>query len=147
MTDAPDSPCDDCGLPIPICNARAMLDDAVKRCGEVAVLDALGLVRAATLPAPVGGLGLRSDGTIELLAAENRNLRAEIESPRATVSTAPVEALASVLRECRTDLMLQSDYARDAAKTDARWDGIADRLRKRVHEADAALAAYEGEQP
>ena len=43
--------CDDCGQPIPICNARAMLESAIERCGEEATLAALGLCRPDRSPA------------------------------------------------------------------------------------------------
>jgi len=50
------------------------------------------------------------------------------------------KALEAALRECRTDLMIAAGNADDAARTDPRWDGVGEKLRVRVREADAALA-------
>jgi hypothetical protein len=50
------------------------------------------------------------------------------------------KALEAALRECRTDLMIAAGNADDAARTEPRWDGVGEKLRVRVREADAALA-------
>jgi len=52
--------------------------------------------------------------------------------------------LLEAAKEGRTDLMIAADNARDAAKTDSRWDGVADKLMERVRMMDAAIAKAEG---
>lgn len=48
------------------------------------------------------------------------------------------------LKEARTDLMIAADNARHAAKTDARWDGVDEKLMARVRLIDAVIAKAEG---
>jgi len=57
---------------------------------------------------------------------------------------AEVLRLREALTEARTDLMICADNVRDAAKTDPRWEGVADKLMARVAECDKAL---KGETP
>ena len=52
---------------------------------------------------------------------------------------AEILRLREALGEARIDLMLCADNARDAAKTDPRWEGVAEKLMARVAECDKAL--------
>ncbi len=54
--------------------------------------------------------------------------------------------LYAALKEARTDLMLAAGNMDTAAKTDPRWEGCGDILRKRIKECDAALARARGEE-
>jgi len=51
------------------------------------------------------------------------------------------EAVRGALYECRTDLMIAADNAADAARSDPRWEGVAEKLRARGRQADVALEA------
>lgn len=52
--------------------------------------------------------------------------------------------LLSELRETAFDLSLVARSAKDAAKTDPRWDGVYEKLMERVHKAEATIAKAEG---
>lgn len=53
---------------------------------------------------------------------------------------AEIERLREAAQEGRTDLLIAANNARDAAKTDTRWQGVAEKLMARVAMIDAALA-------
>lgn len=65
----------------------------------------------------------------------------ERDANASLVAAAP-ELLAAA-KEGRTDLMISADNARDAAKTDARWSGVAKKLMNCVAMMDAAIAKAE----
>lgn len=52
--------------------------------------------------------------------------------------------LLEALKECCADLVIASDNARDAAKTDQRWAGVADILLKRARLGQSVIAKAEG---
>ena len=53
--------------------------------------------------------------------------------------------LRAALAECRADLMIHAGNADNAAKSDPRWEGVGEKLRMRIRQADAALSAARGE--
>lgn len=48
--------------------------------------------------------------------------------------------LMEALKECRTDLLITANNAEDAAKRDTKWVGVGSALRRRIEQADAAIA-------
>ena len=84
-------------------------------------------------PSGVPVFGLEpSVGTLEEIAANAR-----------LIAAAP--DLLDAAKEGRTDLMIAADNARDAAKTDPRWEGVGEKLMARVAMMDAAIARATGE--
>ena len=68
-----ESICDECGLPISICNAKAMFEYAVRRNGREAVIAAI--LDAQTAPDAVAHLVSSADSLLpEFLATAARNI-------------------------------------------------------------------------
>jgi hypothetical protein len=63
----------------------------------------------------------------------------DIENEADAYLIAAAPELLAELEEARIDLLLVRNSARDAAKTDPRWEGVAEILDKRVQAADAAI--------
>lgn len=68
----------------------------------------------------------------------------ECEANARLIAAAP--DMLEALRECCTDLMIAADNARDAAKTNPRWDGVDEKLMERVNQGRAAIAKAEGKE-
>lgn len=63
--------------------------------------------------------------------------------PDARLIAAAPELL-EALREASTDLLIAANNARHAAKTDQRWEGVAEKLMARREQCEAAIAKAEG---
>jgi hypothetical protein len=90
---------------------------------------------------------------VQTVRASNGRLIARVDaggdiSGKEVVANASLIAAAPDLleaaREGRTELMISADNARDAAKTDPRWEGVAEKLMQRVRMMDAAIAKATG---
>lgn len=58
-----------------------------------------------------------------------------------------IKAAPDLLAACRdasTDLLITANHAREVAKTDNRWGGVADQLTKRREQVEAAIAKARG---
>ena len=72
----------------------------------------------------------------------------EVTGDNITANARLIAAASDLLdaaKEGRTDLMIAADNARDAAKTDPRWEGVGEKLMARVAMMDAAIARATGE--
>lgn len=82
----------------------------------------------------------------------NSEVIARLEAPQAATFDASAICLVAssrelleALRECRLDLMEVAAKADHAGKTDNCWEGVGDRLRTQIEQADAAIAKATGE--